>query len=220
MTTVVVQRWLSFFHDILPQPLLDAVEVIYLNIVMLTERYFNLSNTSLPDAIAFLNLQSLLPPLISILTIYFALVSLYHTTTFFVRSTIFLVKWGALIGIMGAALGYMANNVMSDVFSRNMSQKHSPRSTRPHVWESFEKHRQWREARQDENPYVADAGKVAREMVERIVDATQQAASQGGWWGTLTGLAAKTLVVDDTAGGAAKRDSRTFKDAKAKGKSR
>jgi len=39
-----------------------------------------------------------------------------------------------------------------------------------------------------------DAGRVAREMVEKILDATQQTAGPNGWWGTLTGMAAKTVV--------------------------
>ncbi|KAF8518756.1 hypothetical protein JB92DRAFT_2901557 [Gautieria morchelliformis] len=213
--------WVSNLHDILPTFLLDVLDAIYLNALALAERYSSFSDASLTDMVAAFNLQTLLPPLISILTIYFALLSLYRTTTFFVRSTVFLVKWGALIGVTGAALGYVANTLMPNslgIFNQGGTRRKPSRSARPRVWDTFEEHQRWREGQREENPYVVDAGKTAREMVEKLVDATQQMANQGGWWGTLSGLAAKTFVGDNVADPVQRK--RRTKHAKGKGKSR
>lgn len=189
-------------HDVLPKALYHVLETIYLKSVSLPEWYSGLTKPSATDVIATLNLQSTLPPLISILIIYFAILSLYRTTRFFVRSTVFLVKWGAMIGAAGAALGYITNAVVPDAFgafSRSNTVAWSRRgkpfhSARPRIWESFGQHQRWREEQSGESAYVSDAGRVAREMVEKILDATQQATDPKEWWRTLTEMAAKTVI--------------------------
>lgn len=216
----VVRPWVVSLHDILPKYLLNVIDAIYFNVISLAERYFIVTDASVMDLLASFNLHTLLPPLISILTIYFALISLYRTTTFFVRSTMFIMKWGILIGISGAALGYVADTLMPNslgIFNQGATRRSSSR-LRPRIWDTFEEHQRWREGLPEGNPYTADAGKVAREMVEKFVDATQQAVNQAGWWGKLSGLAVRTFAGDNVAE-PEKRKRRT-KKAKGKGKSR
>lgn len=217
----VAQQWVSTFHDTLPKSLLMILDPIYSNLASLAAKCYSVTDASVMDVFASFNLQTLLPPVISILTIYFALVSLYHTTTFFVRSTVFLLKWGTLIGVSAAALGYVANMFRPnsfDIFNQGEARRPPFRSARPRVWDTFEEHRRWRENQREENPYAADAGRITRETVEKFIDATQQMANQAGWWGTLSEFAAKTFVGDNAADPVKKR--RKKKDAKGKGKSR
>lgn len=219
--TDFARHWVSILRIILPKYLLDGLDAIYLNTLLLSERFPSLADVSPIGIVSSLRLQTLLPPLICILTIYFALVSIYRTTTFFLRSTVFLVKWGVMIGVTGAALGYIANAFMPNslgLFSQSNTRRNPSRS-RPRVWDTFDEHQRWRESQREDNPYAADAGKVARGMVEKFIDATEQVANQAGWWGTLSGLAANTFVGDNGVADPVKRKRRR-KDAKGKGKSR
>lgn len=53
-------------------------------------------------------IQTLLPPVLSVIAIYFAMLSAYHTATSFVRTTVWLVKWGIILGVIAAGTGFFA----------------------------------------------------------------------------------------------------------------
>ncbi|KZT72157.1 hypothetical protein DAEQUDRAFT_723328 [Daedalea quercina L-15889] len=54
--------------------------------------------------------QTVLPPLIMVLSAYLALVSFYRTTGWMIRTTFAFVKWGTIISALAAGAGYMMAN--------------------------------------------------------------------------------------------------------------
>jgi len=105
----------------------------------------------------------------TILTIYFAIVSLYRTTSFFIRITFFFVKWGALLGFLIIGLGSLFKVTMPETYRDLTSGQHGGThgTRRPRIWDSFEAHRKWRNA-QDDNSFLA------QEIVDKIVDTARQ----------------------------------------------
>jgi hypothetical protein len=59
-------------------------------------------------------LQALLPPVLSVIAIYFAILSAYHTAASFVRTTVWLVKWGVILGVIAAGTGFFAGRGAGD----------------------------------------------------------------------------------------------------------
>ncbi|THH20815.1 hypothetical protein EW146_g645 [Bondarzewia mesenterica] len=56
------------------------------------------------------DVQTILPPLISILAAYLVLVSVYRTTTWMVRTSIWMLKWGVIISSLAAGAGFIMGN--------------------------------------------------------------------------------------------------------------
>ena len=51
--------------------------------------------------------QTVLPPLISLLAAYLALISLYRTTAWMIRTSLWFVKWGTIICVLIAGTGWL-----------------------------------------------------------------------------------------------------------------
>ncbi|TEB37530.1 hypothetical protein FA13DRAFT_1726643 [Coprinellus micaceus] len=52
--------------------------------------------------------QTVLPPIITLLAAYLALLSLYRTATWALKLAIWFIKWGAIIGILAMGAGWLA----------------------------------------------------------------------------------------------------------------
>jgi len=59
-------------------------------------------------------IQALLPPILSVIAIYFAVLSAYHTAASFVRTTVWLVKWGIILGVIAIGTGFFAGRGAGD----------------------------------------------------------------------------------------------------------
>jgi len=59
-------------------------------------------------------IQAFLPPVLSVIAIYFAVLSVYHTAASFVRTTVWLVKWGIILGVIAAGTGFFAGRGAGD----------------------------------------------------------------------------------------------------------
>ena len=59
-------------------------------------------------------IQALLPPVLSVIAIYFAVLSAYHTAASFVRTAVWLVKWGIILGVIAAGTGFFAGRGAGD----------------------------------------------------------------------------------------------------------
>jgi hypothetical protein len=57
--------------------------------------------------------QIILPPLITLLSAYLALISIYRTTTWMIRTSIFFIKWGAILAVIVACAGWVVGNTNS-----------------------------------------------------------------------------------------------------------
>ncbi|KAF8520397.1 hypothetical protein BU17DRAFT_88988 [Hysterangium stoloniferum] len=206
-----IHKWLATLRDILPQYLIDSLANLYFHVVSLGQNLLNVSLDSI-------NLQTILPPIISLFAIYFALLSLYHTTTFLVRATIFFVKWGALIGVLGVALGYIAGPKSFSLFNTNSARRKPSRArnVKPRSWDSFDQHRQWQETQQEAASFASDAAQFAQEIMDKIV-----ATTVNGWLGAFTSLAVEQFIRDDTPKAQVTKDRESaLKKGKGRAKSR
>ncbi|KIJ49681.1 hypothetical protein M422DRAFT_28046 [Sphaerobolus stellatus SS14] len=214
--------------SVLPRPLLDALQTIYYNVISLSQHYRSLTKMSYAEAAATLHLEAILPPLISILAIYFALFSLYRTTAFFVRTTIFFVKWGTMLGIIAAGFGYIQSGTLPEPLNSLLNgptaQKRKTKARRgpkPRVWDSFDQHRRWKEGDRVESSFVAEAGKTAQEVVDKVVETARRAAGQDGWRGVISEFAMRTFIGENSSKTQTKKkDKAGDTRAKAKAKSR
>ncbi|KAI0644428.1 hypothetical protein C8Q79DRAFT_771034 [Trametes meyenii] len=99
---------LVFLASILPSPIYGIVESLItysLTLLAALLRFgLTLVNAESWDA------QKILPPLITLLAAYLALVSFYRTTGWMIRTVFWFVKWGGIIGTLAAGAGYFMGN--------------------------------------------------------------------------------------------------------------
>lgn len=152
--------------------------------------------------------QTIIPPLISFLAAYLALVSLYRTTSWIFRTTFWFVKWGTIFGVLAAAAGwYMGNHDVNEGArglvsnlgaillgalngdGRNGAGARIPETTprtskhRPKPWESSEN--QWRY--REHNPAQA-RNNDAQQIMTNIVTTANRILMEGGWWDVAKGV--------------------------------
>ncbi|OSC99388.1 hypothetical protein PYCCODRAFT_1460785 [Trametes coccinea BRFM310] len=98
----------SFLSSVLPPQVYTIVESLVSHSVALIAALFKfvltLVNAESWDA------QKILPPLITLLAAYLALVSFYRTTGWMIRTAFWFVKWGGIIGMLAAGAGYFMGN--------------------------------------------------------------------------------------------------------------
>ncbi len=116
--------------------------------------------------------QTIIPPLITFLAVYLALLSIYRTTSWMIRTSFWFMKWGAILGALVAGLGwymgatqnqagglmstslvsYFGNTIMDMINGQNRNAVGGDRNTqrtrrastrRPKPWDSFDRHREW-----------------------------------------------------------------------------
>ncbi|KAI0351027.1 hypothetical protein OH77DRAFT_978737 [Trametes cingulata] len=95
---------LSFLSSVLPPPIYTIAESLITHSLTLIAALFKfvltLVNAQSWDA------QQILPPLITLLAAYLALVSFYRTTGWMIRTAFWFVKWGGILGALAAGAGY------------------------------------------------------------------------------------------------------------------
>lgn len=153
--------FLDFLAERLPPSLFDAVYVVLSYGLLLISAAFSFL-ASLPSWKPWeWDAQKIVPPLISILAAYYAILSVYRTTGWMVRMTFRLMGWGVILGLIGAGTGwYMgANGGEGGLFGAAHDgaaayERQGRRRDRPRAWEPFGAHDDWqyneREARREE----------------------------------------------------------------------
>ncbi len=95
---------LNLLSTVLPPPIFSIVSTfIRYSLALLTAlaRFvYSLGATQEWDS------QKILPPLITLLMAYLALVSFYRTTGWMIRTTFWFVKWGSILATLAAGAGY------------------------------------------------------------------------------------------------------------------
>ncbi|KAJ7755720.1 hypothetical protein DFH07DRAFT_920425 [Mycena maculata] len=207
---------LSYLSDSLPEPVYSFLITLLSHLLALGTAVYALFLSLLSTHPLQWDAQTVLPPLIALLTSYLAIVSLYRTTTWMFRTSLWFVKWGTILGGIAAAaswllfqqdgnglagrglvagLGGLVLNMMNgegrNAASRPRSQtkKPKPRLSKPKPWDSFEQHREWQF---QENGGGAE-GRDAQDVLGNIMDAAGQAARESGWWQVAKGL----IIGDD-----------------------
>ncbi|KAF8659214.1 hypothetical protein AX16_001875 [Volvariella volvacea WC 439] len=153
------------------------------------------------------DLQTILPPLISLIAAYLALLSIYRTTTWMIRTVVWFIKWGLILGVLLAGASYvmgrggpgsLANvgGLLLDAFAQqNRNIPNAARSATasrpragqspPRSWDSFEQHQAWGA----QNRGAQEQDEELRKVVQGIVSMTDKVLQDNGWWGVAKGIA-------------------------------
>ncbi|KAG1751611.1 uncharacterized protein EDB91DRAFT_1196260, partial [Suillus paluster] len=159
--------------------------------------------------------QTIIPPLISFLAAYLALVSLYRTTSWMIRTSIWFIKWGIIFGALTAGLGWYMGNQNVGVGNRsivsslggfmwdvlNGQGQHTPdtqRSSRTPKTRSQPKsndrpRKPWESFEKHKQWQHKDhdgnqEGNDAQKIMSNIVEAANRVLVEGGWWDVARGI--------------------------------
>ncbi|KAI0779992.1 hypothetical protein C8Q74DRAFT_732321 [Fomes fomentarius] len=103
---------LNFLSTVLPPPIFSIVSTLTtysLALFTALARFvYSLASTQEWDS------QKILPPLITLLMAYLALVSFYRTTGWMIRTTFWFVKWGGILATLAAGAGYFMGTVQGN----------------------------------------------------------------------------------------------------------
>jgi hypothetical protein len=136
--------------------------------------------------------EQILPPLLSIVALYFGVLTMYRTTASLVRTTVSIIKWASIIALLAMGAGYFAaqGNIDTDLLLRLASQFVAPQERvyapaedkagsrggrtrtqrgqqerRPSIFEPFINHQEWRDGRvqaEDTQQYIQEVVKGAQ----------------------------------------------------------
>lgn len=203
---------LEYFSNVLPPPLYSLLVKLVSHSLAAIYALLKLSNSLLTNAPEDWNVQTILPPLITIFTAYLAISSFYRTTSWLLRLSFWFMKWGTLFGVLIGGLGYLLGTAGGDGLAnqgvipgigdllwslledpRNAkatratgSRNKKSNAKRPKPWESFNRHKDWQ--------YQEDRDRKGNEEAQQIISQIVDAAGNmfgGGWLG-----AVKDIVVD------------------------
>ncbi|KAI0044348.1 hypothetical protein FA95DRAFT_1597463 [Auriscalpium vulgare] len=183
--------------------------------------------------------HKIIPPLITLLAAYLALLSAYRTTTWIFRTTFFFLKWGAILGalfggagwFMGAQAGAggvvpaLTGLLLDLVNGRAQDAAGGTRPQgrpRPKAWEPFDRHREWQHEHEETQRGTDHS---AAEEVQRFVADVMGRAREGGWWEAVRGAAAglaqgEAGEQDEAASARRKQPSRKAKSKTKQSRSR
>ncbi|RPD78503.1 hypothetical protein L226DRAFT_503018 [Lentinus tigrinus ALCF2SS1-7] len=106
--TTYLQRFLDpvldYLSSVLPPPIFSIVETLITYAINLLAALYNFATTIVSSQ--GWDSQKLLPPIITLLMAYLALVSFYRTTGWMIRTTFWFVKWGGILAALAAGAGY------------------------------------------------------------------------------------------------------------------
>ena len=101
---------LDYLSDLLPPTAYNIVESLFEHSWTLTRSLLALIVTLITSPSSLWDAEKILPPLITLLAAYLALVSFYRTTGWMIRTAFAFVKWGFILTTLGAAAGYILAN--------------------------------------------------------------------------------------------------------------
>jgi hypothetical protein len=205
---------LEYLDNVLPEPIYSTLLTFLSHFLSLFSGLLSIITTLLRSNFSDWNAQTILPPLITVLAAYLALVNLYNTTRWFFRTTIFFLKWGAILSMLiGGASWFMATrgqdlatqgivsvigSTLWDVINRpegnaaDRKGRSRSQKRKPKAWDSFERHRQW-ETQADHEEGGKQQNEGAR-IVKDIAGFAARILGNSGWLD-----AAKSVIEDATA---------------------
>ncbi|TFK82345.1 hypothetical protein K466DRAFT_304269 [Polyporus arcularius HHB13444] len=108
---------LNYLSSVLPPPMFSIVETLITHSVNLLAALYNLVS-SFASSQGW-DTQKMLPPIITLLMAYLALVSFYRTTGWMIRTTFWFVKWGGILATLAAGAGYFMGTQGNGVGAHN-----------------------------------------------------------------------------------------------------
>ncbi|KAH0827925.1 hypothetical protein J3R83DRAFT_3558 [Lanmaoa asiatica] len=193
---------LEYLDQHLPPALYSFITSFLSHSLALLTAFISLVSTLLASKPWEWDAQTIIPPLISFLAAYLALVTLYRTTSWIFRTTFWFIKWGMILSVLAAGAGWYLGNhdingagtgLVANLGAVLLSALHggdrdgtgarfsetNPRASkhRTRPWESFENRWQYREG----NPTQVREGD-AQQIMSDIVTAANRILMEGGWW--------------------------------------
>ncbi|KAJ3713390.1 hypothetical protein C8R42DRAFT_684966 [Lentinula raphanica] len=192
---------LSFLSDILPPPVYSILISVLSNSLALLSTLLTLLFDS-----SNWNAQTLLPPIIALLTAYLAIISLYRTTSWLLRTSFWFIKWGTILAAVAAGTGYLLGNEGAMVTSRGVAntaagfildalngdqsnaarsaQSSSSRRKRPQAWKSFKDHNEWQYRERQAGDGSNDNARI---LIDSVVASATSLIQESNWWGFFDG---------------------------------
>ncbi|CAL1708160.1 unnamed protein product [Somion occarium] len=222
---------LDYLSDHIPPTLYSVLETLLSHSIALVSSLLGLVTAFITEPSSW-DTQRILPPLITLLTVYVALFSFYRTTGWMIRTAFAFVKWGTIFGLIGIGAGYILANANVDgegngvgaLFagaglipmmgglildmingqgqdaaggrrgSRNAQSSPRTRSrtqpnsqSRPNVWDSWDRHRDWQYSENDQAG--RDSNMNVQQVVSEVLGAAGRVVEESGWWEAAKGAA-------------------------------
>ena len=173
---------LDYLYDVLPPGVYDFMMSAAANLLAFGTAAYNVIVYLAGAKPWQWDAQTIIPPLIALLTAYLALLTAWRTISWMVRSTIWVIKWGTILSVLVGGAGYFAGGGANGVangpganggvgFAQmagavfDMLRGAGSRATaggeeegarpgraRPAAWESFDAHREWQYEEGAEQP--------------------------------------------------------------------
>jgi hypothetical protein len=99
---------LSYLSSVLPPPLYSFLLTLLSHSLALFTALISLCYTLISSRPWEWDAQTVIPPLITFLAAYLALVSLYRTTSWMFQTGVWVMKWGTILGALVAGAGWVA----------------------------------------------------------------------------------------------------------------
>jgi hypothetical protein len=207
----VLDPILSYLSSVLPPPFYSFLLTVLSHSLALFTALVSLCYTLLSSKPWEWDAQTIIPPLITFLAAYLALVSLYRTTSWMFQTGVWVMKWGTIIGALVAGAGWIAaqgggggvgqlggGGVMSflgglilDAIngrgqnaaggSRSRSRTQSQSRTRSKPWEPFQQSRGQHSSNANRNNNNNERTAGEDGTVQGIIGSIIEAAEKGGW---------------------------------------
>jgi hypothetical protein len=202
---------LDYLYDVLPPTWYEFLINTGATVLAISTTLYNLIQQLVASRPWEWDTQTVLPPLIMILTVILIFYTIYRAVLYVIRSTIFFIKWGLILGAIVAGTGYLmansgtalgnadiATNGMPSIAGALFGMLNSQRrpsdhaangkgkgeagGQRPGAWESFESHREWQ--------YEEGNGAAGRatEEAQRLMDGVVNTIRNGGVFGVAQGV--------------------------------
>ncbi|KAF7298169.1 hypothetical protein HMN09_01038700 [Mycena chlorophos] len=194
---------LEYLADQLPSPLYSFLINLLSHLLALAFAVYSLVAALLSTHPLQWDAQTVLPPLIALLTSYLAVLSLYRTTAWMFRTSFFFVKWGTILGgfialaswllaqqdanglagrgmvggIGGLVLSILNGDGQNGAGGRRTRSK--PKRTqqrKPKAWESWDRHREWQ--------YQEEQAPANEDAFADLMNVAGDWIREGSWWKT------------------------------------
>lgn len=207
---------LAYLSDSLPPPVYSFLITLLSHLLALGTALYALFLSLLSTHPLQWDAQTVLPPLIALLTSYLAIVSLYRTTSWMFRTSLWFMKWGTIVGAIVAGSSWLlfqqggnglagrgiaagvgnlvlnmlngdGRNAAGGPRTRSRSRKQGKTSnTRMKKPKPWDSFEHHREWQFQENERANGGG--AEDVLGNLMDAASKAVQDGGWWEAAKGI--------------------------------